>query len=89
MAGFGCPLRKQEKRTTVEACVLASYFVSVANRYLDKCGGGPELVTLTSDGHIIENNHGVFPEQEMRFKHCEQEIGKELRALLLRGGEKR
>ncbi len=78
--------------TTHEAEVVGSYMVSVANRYIDGCSGGPDRVTLQRGVHggaITEATGGVYPNQEERFSHCEEEIGKELRALLLAGGTKK
>jgi hypothetical protein len=75
----------QECDTIHEAEVLGSYVVSVANRYADGCSGGPDVAVIHSAGMIGEANF-AFPNQEKIFAHCETEIGKELRALLLSGG---
>ena len=77
----------RDNYTVDEASVLASYLVSVANRYIDGCSGGPDICVLNMQGQISHGTGGVFPDQEARFRHCEVEIGKELRALLLRGGK--
>jgi 20S proteasome alpha/beta subunit len=69
-----------------EAEVIASYIVSVASRYVDGCGGGPDRATLHDDGIEGEGTGGVYPNQRERFLHCEQVIGKKLRELLLAGG---
>ncbi len=69
-----------------EAEVLGAYVISVANRYVDGCGGGPDVATLHKDGQIGEGTGGPFPNARERFLHSEEEIGKGLRALLLSGG---
>jgi len=77
---------EQEDNTVAEASVLGSYIVSVANRYVDGCSGGPDTAIIYADGSVSEGTGGVFDHQEARFLHCEKEIGKTLRSLLLRGG---
>jgi hypothetical protein len=71
-----------------EAQVLASYMVSVANRYVDGCSGGPDSKTINADGSITEGSGGIFPNEKERFAHCEEEIGRGLRELLFSGGTK-
>jgi 20S proteasome alpha/beta subunit len=77
----------QENMTIHEAEVIGSYVVSVANRYIDGCSGGPDFAIIHTAGMVGEGGF-VFPNQKERFAHCEAEIAKELRALLLSGGHK-
>ena len=69
-----------------QAIVLGNYLVSVGNRYVDQCSGGPDSMTLHADGNIQETKGGVFPNQKERFSHCEKEIGIALREMLFSGG---
>jgi hypothetical protein len=71
-----------------EAQVIASYLVSVASRYIDGCGGGPDSASIYADGNVTQGTGGVFPNEKARFNHCEKEIGRALRELLLSGGTK-
>jgi 20S proteasome alpha/beta subunit len=79
-------LLPRDAYSTNEATVLASYFVSIANRYIDGCGGGPDICVMDLNGAISHGSGGVFPNQDARFRHCESEIGREFREILLRGG---
>jgi hypothetical protein len=72
-----------------EAAVLGSYVVSVANRYVDGCSGGPDITTIHKNGTIGEGTGGPFPNAKARFRLCEEQIGKALRELLLSGGTHR
>jgi len=69
-----------------EATILGSYVVSVANRYVDGCSGGPDITAINKDGSIGEGTGGPFFKTKERFLSCEQQIGKALRELLLSGG---
>jgi 20S proteasome alpha/beta subunit len=69
-----------------QATIIGTYIVSVANRYVDKCGGGPDYTVLHENGMVTEGTGGPFPNQRERIVFCEQEIGKELRRLLFSGG---
>jgi 20S proteasome alpha/beta subunit len=79
----------QEANTVDEATVLGSYIISVANRYVNNCGGGPDVTVLRNDGGVSQGSGGIFPDQEHRFLHCEAEIGSALRKMLIAGGRKR
>lgn len=72
--------------TVDEATVLGTYMVFVAGRFVDQCGDEPEHAILHDSGPVITTGRGVFDNQRARFFHCEKEIGKQLRALLLSGG---
>lgn len=75
--------------TVDEASVIGSYIVSVANRYIDGCSGGPDVTSIRkSDGSVTDNSGGVFPAQKISFSYCEEQIGKGLRELLWSGGTK-
>jgi proteasome subunit B (beta)-like protein len=69
--------------------VLGSYVVSVANRFVDGCSGGPDVSVLRRDGTVVEYTHAVMPNQKERFLYCEEEVGGALRSLLLSGGTKK
>jgi hypothetical protein len=74
--------------TVFEAHVLGSYLVSVANRYVDGCSGGPDIYTIAKDGgrnHLVGE---VFLDEKARFQSCEDEAGRALRELLFLGGTK-
>lgn len=72
-----------------EAAVFGTYIVSVANRYVDGCSGGPDYLILPQAGLMTEGTGGPYPNAIERFLHCEKEIGAALRELLLSGGTKR
>jgi len=76
----------QKDRTIDEASVLGTYIVSVANRYIDGCSGGPDRAVIYGDGSISEGAGKVYDHQEERFLHCETVIGERLRELLISGG---
>jgi hypothetical protein len=69
--------------TIEEAKALATYLVSVANRYVDGCSGGPDIYTLNDNGVIVETNLGIQSQHETHFLQYEEQIGNELRRLLL------
>lgn len=69
-----------------EAAILGSYVVSVATRYVDGCGGGPDITAIYKDGTMGEGRRGPFKNTMERFLRCEEKIGKTLRELLLSGG---
>ena len=69
-----------------EAGILGAYIVSVASRYVDGCGGGPDITAISKDGTISEGTRGPWPNGRERFARCEEQIGKRLRELLLSGG---
>ncbi len=76
----------EEAMTIDKAEVFGSYIVSVANRYEDQCGGGPDCVTLQTGGTITMGQNSVFPDQERKFLHCEKLVAERLRELLIAGG---
>jgi hypothetical protein len=69
-----------------EAQMLGAYLVAVANRYVDGCSGGPDLLTIAEDGMIREWHRGVFTREEILY--CEGEAGRGFRELLFSGGKK-
>jgi hypothetical protein len=71
-----------------QAQVLGSYLVSVANQYVDGCGGGPDIYTINRDGMMNDSSGGVFPDEKARFGYCETEAGRGFRELLFSGGTK-
>jgi hypothetical protein len=82
-----CDLIPQHPANTHEAEVIGCYLISVANRYVDGCSGGPDVASIRqADGFIGENLGRPFPKLKQKFLHCEEVIGKELRELLLSGG---
>ena len=84
-----CDFLLQPVLTSVnEASVLGSYIVSVATRYVDGCGGGPDITTVDEKGYITESTGGVFPGEKARFLNCEEQIGTGLRELLFSGATK-
>ena len=83
-----CDFLLQDEFTVDEASVLGSYVISVANRYVYGCGGGPDRLVLHDNGIIGEGKGGLFPNERERFAHCENEIGRALRSLLIAGGGK-
>jgi 20S proteasome alpha/beta subunit len=79
---------KPQTNLVDEAVMFAAYLVSVANRYVDGCSGGPDLSILNKDGTVTEVAAGVLSKHEAYFSLYEEQIGKELRALLFsRGGK--
>ncbi|MFY9907853.1 MAG: hypothetical protein WAK62_22060, partial [Terriglobales bacterium] len=83
-----CDFLLQTRLSVQEAHVIGSYIVSVANRYVDGCSGGPDATTIYSDGTIGENSGGPFLNSKARFISCEEQVGKGLRELLFSGGDK-
>ena len=71
-----------------EAGVLGAYLVSVANRYVDGCSGGPDVIIIPSADGTISQSYRVFPNQKERFAYCEDQVGQGLRELLFSGGTK-
>jgi hypothetical protein len=69
-----------------EANVLGAYLISVATRYVDGCGGGPDWAALSPDGTITDGTGGPWPNARERFLYCEQALGNRLRQLLYSGG---
>jgi hypothetical protein len=72
--------------TVAEAQVIGSYMVRLANRYIDGCGGGPDIAALLNDGKVLDGNAGCFHDEESRFAYCEKEVGRTMKELLLSGG---
>jgi hypothetical protein len=72
--------------TVTEATILGSYIVSVANRYVDGCSGGPDVTAIFKEGTITEGTRGPFVNTKQKFIYCEEQGGKTLRELLLSGG---
>jgi hypothetical protein len=72
--------------TMNEAHIVGSYVVSVANQYVDKCGGGPDHALLRENGGMTWGSGGPWPNQRERFLYCEEEIGRGLRGLLYSAG---
>lgn len=71
-----------------EAEVMGSYIVSVANRYVEGCSGGPDVTSVHADGSVTESS-SIMPNQKERFAYCEEQIGAGLRELLFSGGTKK
>jgi hypothetical protein len=71
-----------------EADLLAGYMCSVATRYIDGCGGGPDRIVLHMDGLITDLQGRPFSNYKYRIGHAEQEIGKDLRTMLYSGGSR-
>lgn len=69
-----------------EADFLACYLCSVATRYIDGCGGGPDRIVLHSNGYTTELNGGPLDNQRERDLYSEQEIGRVMRELIYSGG---
>jgi hypothetical protein len=82
-----CDFLVRNQPSIREAEILASYIVSVANRYVEGCSGGPDITALYMNGQISEKSGGMFPDQEQLFSHYEAQIGRGLRELLLAGGK--
>jgi len=74
-----------EACTIAEVYVLASYYVSVANRYVDGCSGGPAISVLDMTGIEHSGRGGPLPDQQQRFWQCEKRAAKELREQLISG----
>lgn len=68
--------------TVREAEVLGSYIVSVANRHIDGCSGGPDTRSLFQNGMMSDSSGGLTTDQENKFIRFEQETGETLRKLL-------
>jgi hypothetical protein len=83
---YVCDLLLAEEQKVNEAAILGSYVVSVANRYVDGCGGGPDITAIHESGTISVGMEGPFINTKQRFSRCEKEVGERLRALLLSGG---
>jgi 20S proteasome alpha/beta subunit len=77
-----CSFLIHDQPNVEQATILGSYIVSVANRYIDRCGGGPDVTILHEKGMVTEATGWIFPNQKDRFAHYEQEIGKQLRHFL-------
>lgn len=84
IAGFLLPHMLSVK----EAQVLGSYIVSVANRFVDGCSGGPDVFTIYDNGITGDSYRGPYPNARERFLTCEDEIGRGLRELLYSGATK-
>jgi len=64
-----------------EAQILGSYVVSISNRYVDGCSGGPDIFTIRSDGSVSRK-----PDSEAcgeKIMEWEKEMGTILRKSLL------
>lgn len=72
--------------STHEADFLACYMCSIASRYIDGCGGGPDRIVLHLDGLITDLQGGPLDNQEQRNLYSESETGKVLRELIYSGG---
>lgn len=71
-----------------EANVLGSYFVSIANRFVDGCSGGPDVFTIYDNGINGDSYRGPYPNARERFFACEDQIGRGFRELLYSGATK-
>jgi hypothetical protein len=69
-----------------EAEVIGAYLIFVATRFVGKCGGGMDIVTIEGPGKLSEHQGDLFPNQREKFFRCEEEIGRALETLLLSGG---
>src|SRR5271157_3166927 len=85
---YVCDFLLRGNLTVHEAEIIGSYIVSVANRFVDRCSGGPDVVAIHSHGGISESTVGVFPMQQEVFLRCEEQMGKAFRELLFSGGTK-
>jgi hypothetical protein len=74
--------------STHEADFLSCYMCSVATRYIDGCGGGPDRIVLHLDGVITDAQGGPLDNQRERNLYSEAETGKVLRELIYSGGTK-
>lgn len=72
--------------STQEADFLACYMCSIASRYIDGCGGGPDRIVLHRDGVISDLQGGPLDNQRERNLYAENEMGKVLRELIYSGG---
>lgn len=75
-----------EVQSTKEADFLACYMCSIASRYVDGCGGGPDRIVLGLDGLITDLQGGPLDNQQQRNLYSESETGKVLRELIYSGG---
>ncbi len=71
-----------------EANVIGSYVVSVANRFVVGCSGGPDVFTIYDNGNSGDSYRGPYPNARERFFACEDQVGKALRELLYSGATK-
>lgn len=83
---YVCDVLLAGHHTVNESAVLGAYVVSVASRYVDGCGGLPDITSICESGTIAEGSGGPFTNTRERFSRCEEKIGKMLRDLLLSGG---
>jgi hypothetical protein len=81
---IGSFLRPKE-HTTEEACALAAYIISVANRHIDGCSGGPDLAILHSDGRVVEIQVGSQSRIGALYLKYEETIGETLRDFIIKG----
>lgn len=81
-----CDFLLRSQPSIHDAQIIGSYIVSVANKYVEFCSGGPDITTLWFKGTLQEGSGGVYPNQKERFMACEEQIGRALRELLLSGG---
>lgn len=72
--------------STHEADFLSCYMCSIATRYIDGCGGGPDRVVLHRDGIITDAQGGPLDNQRERNLYSESETGRVLRELIYSGG---
>jgi 20S proteasome alpha/beta subunit len=52
---------------------LAIYLVSQANKYIDKCGGGPDVAVLTNDGELYFPPESEVSTKESAMKNVERD----------------
>jgi 20S proteasome alpha/beta subunit len=67
-----------------EALVLGCYVIHVANRFVGKCGGGPDHAMIPSGGSFLSHGYGgPFFFSALDIIRFERKAGEELRNLLL------
>jgi hypothetical protein len=74
-----------------EAVVVGAYLVSVANRYIDGCGGGPDIFFLPGGAHgkfdlngpVERNTAKLLAGKDKRFYEVERKVGQDLRRFLI------
>jgi hypothetical protein len=76
-------LRGRPRTTVDQAEILGTYLVSVASRYVDKCGLGIDRAVLHNNGMIGEGTGEIYEHQGPKFNYFENEIGEELRKFLI------
>lgn len=74
-----------------EAVGVGAYLVSVANRYVDGCGDGPDIFFLPGGAHgkfdpngrIERDTAKLLAGKDKRFHEVERKVGQDLRRSLI------